>query len=58
MVSAKNYDVKDIKLAESGQQRIEWAAREMPVLKADQGQIRQRKTAKGSPHSRLPAYHH
>ena len=29
----KNYDVKDMKLAESGRLRIEWAGREMPVLK-------------------------
>ncbi len=27
-----NYDIKDIKLAEGGRRRIEWAAREMPVL--------------------------
>jgi adenosylhomocysteinase len=27
-----NYDVKDMKLAEGGRRRIEWAAREMPVL--------------------------
>ncbi len=27
------YDVKDLALAEEGRQRIEWAAREMPVLK-------------------------
>ncbi len=27
------YDIKDIALAEDGRQRIEWAAREMPVLK-------------------------
>jgi adenosylhomocysteinase len=33
-----NYDIKDIKLADLGHQRIEWAAREMPVLK----QIRER----------------
>jgi adenosylhomocysteinase len=26
------YDIKDISLAEDGRQRIEWAAREMPVL--------------------------
>ncbi len=26
------YDVKDLKLAEGGRRRIEWAAREMPVL--------------------------
>ncbi len=34
----KNFDVKDPALAESGRQRIEWAAREMPVVKL----IRQR----------------
>jgi adenosylhomocysteinase len=28
----KNYDVKDLSLAEVGRQRIEWAAQEMPVL--------------------------
>ena len=27
------YDVKDLALAETGRQRIEWAAREMPVVK-------------------------
>ncbi|MCX5781720.1 MAG: adenosylhomocysteinase [Elusimicrobia bacterium] len=32
------YDVKDIKLADHGKKRIEWAEREMPVLR----QIRQR----------------
>jgi adenosylhomocysteinase len=29
----KNYDIKDLSLAETGQQRIEWAYREMPVIK-------------------------
>jgi adenosylhomocysteinase len=33
-----NYDIKDITLAEGGRRRIEWAEREMPVLR----QIRQR----------------
>jgi adenosylhomocysteinase len=33
-----NFDVKDLKLAEGGRRRIEWAAREMPVLR----QIRER----------------
>ena len=28
-----NYDVKDRSLAEGGRQRIEWAYREMPVVK-------------------------
>ena len=34
----ENYDVKDINLAEGGRRRIEWAEREMPVLR----QIRER----------------
>jgi adenosylhomocysteinase len=29
----ENFDVKDIKLAEGGRRRIEWAEREMPVLR-------------------------
>lgn len=29
-----DYDVKDLKLAEGGRRRIEWAAREMPVLRS------------------------
>ena len=33
-----NYDVKDLSLAEAGRKRIEWAEREMPVLR----QIRER----------------
>ncbi|MGD9142648.1 MAG: adenosylhomocysteinase, partial [Dehalococcoidia bacterium] len=33
MTANRNYDVKDPSLAESGRQRIEWAAREMPVLR-------------------------
>ena len=33
MTSTKNYDIKDPSLAEAGRLRIEWAAREMPVIK-------------------------
>ena len=29
-----NYDVKDPKLAEGGRRRIQWAEREMPVLRS------------------------
>ena len=28
-----NFDIKDIDLAEGGRRRIEWAEREMPVLR-------------------------
>ena len=31
-----NYDIKDGKLAEGGRRRIDWAEREMPVLKINQ----------------------
>lgn len=34
----KDYDVKDLSLAQTGKDRIEWAAQEMPVL----GQIKER----------------
>src|SRR6476660_6217529 len=37
-MSAKNFDIKDLSLAADGRRRIEWAAREMPVLR----QIRER----------------
>ena len=33
MTSTKNYDIKDPSLAQAGRQRIEWASREMPVVK-------------------------
>jgi adenosylhomocysteinase len=33
MTSTKNYDVKDPALAESGRRRIDWASREMPVIR-------------------------
>ncbi|MFH1638936.1 MAG: adenosylhomocysteinase [Chloroflexota bacterium] len=33
MTLTKNYDIKDLKLAGAGRLRIEWAAREMPVVK-------------------------
>jgi len=33
MTSNKNYDIKDPTLAEAGRKRIEWATREMPVVK-------------------------
>jgi len=33
MTPTKNYDIKDATLAEAGRRRIEWASREMPVVK-------------------------
>ena len=47
MVSLKKYDVKDLSLAETGKQRIEWAAREMPVLKLIRARFAREKPLKG-----------
>ena len=47
MASVRNSDVKDLKLAESGRQRIEWAAREMPVLKSIKDRFAKEKPFKG-----------
>jgi adenosylhomocysteinase len=41
------YDIKDITLAEDGRQRIEWAAREMPVLKLIRQRFEKEKPFKG-----------
>ena len=41
------HDVKDIKLAQKGKLRIEWAAKEMPVLKSIKERFRKEKPLKG-----------
>ncbi|MBI2979843.1 MAG: adenosylhomocysteinase [Chloroflexi bacterium] len=47
MPSTKNYDVKDPSLAEAGRQRIEWAAREMPVVRLIRERFSREKPFKG-----------
>lgn len=42
-----NYDVKDINLAEGGRRRIEWAEREMPVLRQIRERFEKEKPLKG-----------
>jgi adenosylhomocysteinase len=42
------YDIKDINLAELGKQRIEWAGREMPVLKQIQERFAEEKPLEGT----------
>jgi adenosylhomocysteinase len=42
-----NYEIKDINLAEKGKQRIEWAGREMPVLKQIQERFAKEKPFAG-----------
>ena len=41
------YDIKDIKLAEHGRKRIEWAEREMPVLRLIKQRFSKEKPLKG-----------
>jgi adenosylhomocysteinase len=43
----KNYDIKDPKLASAGKQRIEWAYREMPVMKLIRERFAKEKPLKG-----------
>jgi adenosylhomocysteinase len=42
-----NHDVKDLTLADAGVSRIEWAAREMPVIKLIQGHFEREKPLRG-----------
>jgi adenosylhomocysteinase len=46
-MTAKNYDVKDLSLAEQGRYRIEWAAQEMPVLALIEERFRRERPLKG-----------
>ena len=43
----KNYDIKDMNLAEQGRKRIDWAETEMPVLRRG-GQFNARKKSRRS----------
>ena len=46
-MSHKEYDVKDMSLAEQGRNRIEWAEKEMPVLRAIRAKFEKEKPLKG-----------
>jgi len=46
-VNTKNYDIKDPSLASAGKLRIEWAAREMPVVKLIKERFAREKPFKG-----------
>ncbi|GAB4530554.1 MAG: adenosylhomocysteinase [Anaerolineae bacterium] len=46
-MSRKEYDVKDMSLAEMGRNRIEWADKEMPVLRAIRERFETEKPLKG-----------
>ncbi|MFQ3574379.1 MAG: adenosylhomocysteinase, partial [Thermodesulfovibrionales bacterium] len=47
MATKKEYDVKDIRLADKGRLRIEWASMEMPVLKSIRERFQKDKPLKG-----------
>jgi adenosylhomocysteinase len=46
-MTSRNYDVKDMSLAEAGKQRIEWAYREMPVIGLIRKRFAEEKPLKG-----------
>ncbi len=46
-MTSRNYDIKDPSLAEAGKQRIEWAYREMPVVKLIKERFAAEKPFKG-----------
>ena len=50
--------VKDPRLAREGRMRIEWADRNMPVLRAIRARFAKETPAQGSAHRRVPARHH
>ena len=45
--TSMQYDIKDINLAPQGKQRIEWADREMPVLRLIRERFEQEKPLAG-----------
>jgi len=47
-MATKKYDVKDTKLAAAGKKRIDWAARDMPVLSQIAGRFRKEKPLRGT----------
>ncbi|MFC1898897.1 adenosylhomocysteinase [Chloroflexota bacterium] len=47
MASSKNYDIKDQALVETGKLRIEWAAREMPVIEIIKERFKKEKPLDG-----------
>jgi len=47
MTLTNNYDIKDPALAQAGRQRIEWAAREMPVIRLIRERFAKEKPLKG-----------
>jgi adenosylhomocysteinase len=46
-IRMENYDVKDMRLAEGGRRRIEWAEREMPVLRQIQERFAKERPLQG-----------
>ena len=47
MAASKGYDVKDLKLAAAGKNRVEWAKKDMPVLRSIGARFAKEKPLKG-----------
>ncbi len=43
----ENYNIKDLNLAEGGRRRMDWAAREMPVLASLEERFRKERPFEG-----------
>ena len=57
-MAKKLHDVKDLKLADQGKKRIEWADQSMPVLRKVRERFAKEKPLKGITMARVPARHH
>ncbi len=57
-IPATEYDVKDINLAADGKRRIEWAEREMPVLRLIRERFASEKTARRITSNSMRAHNH
>lgn len=47
-MTSKNYDIKDLALADQGRERIEWALTEMPVLRSIQDRFAEQRPLAGA----------
>src|SRR3990172_580726 len=47
MAASKGHDVKDLKLAAAGRNRVEWAKKDMPVLRSNGARFAKEKPFKG-----------
>ena len=57
-MTSPSHDVTNLALASEGVRRIEWAEREMPVLRSIRERFAKERPLAGHPHRRVPPRHH